>query len=67
MSHSADGNKTSIMAYTKKYPNSVVLDVGGRIHFVDTTTGMICSVDDVTAGLIKGVPAGQEIPKEKSE
>lgn len=48
----AESNMIQILAFLKKYPDSEIYDSLGRSHFFSRETGMICAVDDITAGLV---------------
>lgn len=50
--HVADDNRKVFRNFFRKYPDCQVIGTGGRILFVSMETGMICSADDVTAGLV---------------
>lgn len=48
----ADENRKWVLAFLKKYPDCEIYDSLGRTHFFSRKYGMVCAVDDITAGLI---------------
>lgn len=48
----ADANRISILKFLRKYPDCEIYDSLGRTHFFSRKTGMVCSADDITAGLV---------------
>lgn len=51
MTETANTRRARFIEFFDRYPDTVIFDVGGRVHFVSRDYGMICSADDVAAGL----------------